>query len=200
MIGKDGEPLMIPGTLKGTKAIGWYIEEYGIAQVSMNITDLAATPLHIAFDEVTAKAAARGIRVTGLEIVGLVPKRTIIDAADHYLRKQRRSLGVTEAEKIKLAIRSMGLDDLKPWDPDEKIIEYVLERTHEKKRLTDLTCRGFADETASESPAPVAARSRPTWERSELLWLRWSQTFRRTKQAGTTVGKSFRTMPLGRSA
>ncbi|MBX3298093.1 MAG: glutamate formimidoyltransferase [Acidobacteria bacterium] len=154
MIGKDGEPLMIPGTLKGTKAIGWYIEEYGIAQVSMNITDLAATPLHIAFDEVTAKAAARGIRVTGLEIVGLVPKRTIIDAADHYLRKQRRSLGVTEAEKIKLAIRSMGLDDLKPWDPDEKIIEYVLERTHEKKRLTDLTCRGFADETASESPAP----------------------------------------------
>ena len=149
-----GEPVMIPGTLKGTKAIGWYIDEYGIAQVSMNITSLAQTPLHVAFDEVSEKAAARGIRVTGLEIVGLVPKSAIIDAGEYYLRKQRRSLGVTDAEKVKIAIRSMGLDDLKPWDPQKKIIEYVIEAEDHVPGLVDLTCRGFADETAAESPAP----------------------------------------------
>jgi len=153
VVDENGEPVMIPGTLKGTKAIGWFIEEYGIAQVSMNITSLAETPLHVAFDEVSEKAAARGIRVTGLEIVGLVPKSAIIDAGDHYLRKQSRSLGVTEAEKVKIAIKSMGLDDLKPWDPQEKIIEYVIAEKGEG-RLVDMTCRGFADETASESPAP----------------------------------------------
>lgn len=150
---ENGEPVMIPGTLKGAKAIGWFIDEYGIAQVSMNITSLAETPLHAAFDEVSEKAAARGIRVTGLEIVGLVPKSAIIDAADHYLRKQSRSLGITEAEKVKIAIRSMGLDDLKPWDAQEKIIEYVIAEKGEG-RLVDMTCRDFADETASESPAP----------------------------------------------
>jgi len=145
---------MIPGTLKGTKAIGWYIEEYGIAQVSMNITNLSETPLHIAFDEVSEKAAARGIRVTGLEIVGLVPKKAIIDAGKYYLTKQTRSLGITESEIVKIAIKSMGLDDLKPFDPKEKIIEYVLSSDENTKSLVELSCRGFADETASESPAP----------------------------------------------
>jgi glutamate formiminotransferase/formiminotetrahydrofolate cyclodeaminase len=154
IVDENGEPVMIPGTLKGTKAIGWYIKEYGIAQVSMNITNLSQTSLHVAFDEVCDKAATRGVRVTGMEIVGLVPKKAIIDAGEHYLRKQRRSLGVTEAEKVKIAIRSLGLSDLKPWDPNEKIIEYVLAADEKKASLVRLTCRGFADETASESPAP----------------------------------------------
>lgn len=149
-----GEPVMIPGTLKGTKAIGWFIAEYGIAQVSMNITNLSQTPLHIAFDEVSEKAQKRGLRVTGLEIVGLVPKKAIIDAGEYYLAKQNRSLGVTDAEKIKIAIKSMGLDDLKPFEPNEKIIEYVLAVEEKAASLVDLSCRGFADETASESPAP----------------------------------------------
>ena len=154
IVDESGEPVMIPGTLKGTKAIGWYIEEYGIAQVSMNITNLSETPLHIAFDEVSEKAAARGIRVTGLEIVGLVPKKAIIDAGKYYLAKQTRSLGITESEIVKIAIKSMGLDDLKPFDPKEKIIEYVLSSDENTKSLVELSCRGFADETASESPAP----------------------------------------------
>lgn len=151
---ENGEPVMIPGTLKGTKAIGWFIEEYGIAQVSMNITNLSQTPLHVAFDEVSQKAQARGIRVTGLEIVGLVPKKAIIEAGKYYLHKQRRSLGITESEIVKIAIKSMGLDDLKPFNPDEKIIEYVLEAENKTDKLVDLTCTEFADETASESPAP----------------------------------------------
>jgi glutamate formiminotransferase/formiminotetrahydrofolate cyclodeaminase len=150
----NGEPVMIPGTLKGTKAIGWYIEEYGIAQVSMNITNLSQTPLHIAFDEVSEKAAARGMRVTGLEIVGLVPKKTLLDAGKYYLAKQRRSLGTNESEIIKIAVKSMGLDDLKPFHPEEKIIEYMLAVDEKTNTLIDMTCRGFADETASESPAP----------------------------------------------
>ncbi|MBE7515249.1 MAG: glutamate formimidoyltransferase [Chloracidobacterium sp.] len=149
-----GETVMLPGTLKGTKAIGWLIDEYGIAQVSMNITNLSETPLHVAFDEVDEKARARGLRVTGLEIVGLVPKAAIMDAGRHYLRKQQRSLGVTDAELIKIAVKSMGLDDLKPFVADEKIIEYMLAAEGKKDSLVDMTCRGFADETASESPAP----------------------------------------------
>ena len=151
---KNGEPVMIPGTLAGTKAIGWFIDEYGIAQVSMNITNLSQTPLHAAFDEVSEKAAARGVRVTGTEIVGLVPKKALIDAGLHYLTKQRRSHGVSEAEIIKIAIKSMGLDDLKPFIPEEKIIEYVMEAAYKTNKLIDMTCRAFADETASESPAP----------------------------------------------
>ena len=151
---ENGEPVMLPGTLKGTKAIGWFIAEYGIAQVSMNITNLSDTPLHLAFDEVSEKAAKRGLRVTGLEIVGLVPKKAIIDAGNHYLTKQQRSLGITEAEIVKIAIKSMGLDDLKPFDPAEKIIEYVIAAEYKTESLVDMTCRGFADETASESPAP----------------------------------------------
>ncbi len=149
-----GEPVMLSGTLKGTKAIGWFIAEYGIAQVSMNITNLSQTPLHVAFDEVSDKARSRGLRVTGLEIVGLVPKMAIIDAGKYYLTKQRRSLGVTEDEIIKIAVKSMGLDDLKRFEPKEKIIEYVLAAEERKDSLVDMTCRGFADETASESPAP----------------------------------------------
>ncbi|HEX6125534.1 MAG TPA: glutamate formimidoyltransferase [Pyrinomonadaceae bacterium] len=151
---ESGQPVTIPGTLSGTKAIGWYIAEYGIAQVSMNITNLSQTPLHVAFDEVSEKAQKRGIRVTGLEIVGLVPKEAIIDAGKHYLRKQQRSLGVSEAEIIKIAIKSMGLDDLKPFRPEEKIIEYLVEAEEKTERLIDMTCRDFAEETASESPAP----------------------------------------------
>jgi len=154
VLDENGEPIMIPGTLKGTKAIGWFIPEYGVAQVSMNITNLSQTPLHVAFDEVSEKAAARGIRVTGLEIVGLVPKKAIVDAGIHYLTKQKRSIGVTEAEIVKIAIKSMGLDDLKPFVPEEKIIEYVLAAEFKAGKLVDLTCTAFADETASESPAP----------------------------------------------
>lgn len=149
----NGKDVWIPGTLKGCKAIGWYIEEYGIAQVSMNVTNITQTPLHVAFDEVFAKAAARGIRVTGSEIVGLIPKKVLIDAGKYYLEKQQRSLGVAEEEIIKIAIKSMGLDDLKPFNPKEKVIEYLIEDKN-GKRLVDLTARGFTLETASESPAP----------------------------------------------
>lgn len=150
---ENGKTIMIPGTLKGTKAIGWYIEDYGIAQVSMNITSIKVAPVHLCFDEVCRCAANRGIRVTGCEIVGLIPKSVLIDAGKYYLAKQRRSLGVSEDEIMKVAIKSMGLDDLKPFDPKEKVIEYLIE-DHSQKKLVDLTCTGFCEETASESPAP----------------------------------------------
>ena len=150
----DGNPVMRLGTLRATKAIGWFIEEYGIAQVSMNITDISVTPLHVAFDEVCRKADARGVRVTGTEIVGLVPKRALVEAGKYFLRKQHRSVGIAEEEIVRLAVKSMGLDDLKPFKPEEKVIEYLLEAQVEKKRLIDMTCKGFAEETASESPAP----------------------------------------------
>ncbi len=149
----NGEPVMIPGTLKSTKAIGWFIEEYGIAQVSMNLTDIAVTPLHVAFDEVCRKADARGVRVTGTEIVGLVPKRALLEAGKYFLHKQHRSTGISEEEIIRMAVKSMGLDDLKPFNPKEKVVEYMLEEQGQK-RLIDMTCQGFAEETASESPAP----------------------------------------------
>ncbi len=142
----------IPGTLKGTKAIGWYIDEYGIAQVSMNITDIDATPLHVAFEEVCAKAAARGLRVTGAEIVGLVPKRVLLEAGRFYLEKQQRSLGISEEEIVKIAVKSMSLGDLKPFNPKEKVIEYMM--ADEKKGLAQMTVEGFTRETASESAAP----------------------------------------------
>ena len=151
---EKGNTVMIPGTLKATKAIGWFIEEYGIAQVSMNITNISTTPVHVAYEEVFAKAAARGVRVTGAEIVGLVPKKCLIDAGKYYLAKQQRSLGVDEAEIIKIAVKSMGLDDLKPFKPEEKIIEYVMEADNKERKLVDMTCTGFANETACESPAP----------------------------------------------
>lgn len=147
----------IPGTLKGCKAIGWFIEEYGIAQVSMNITDMNVTPLHVAFEEVCRAAAARGLRVTGTEIVGLVPKRVLVDAGKFYLEKQQRSLGVPEEELIKIAVKSLGLNDLKPFNPKEKVIEYLMtdeEVQARKERLVRMSVKGFARETASESAAP----------------------------------------------
>lgn len=150
---ENGNPIMIPGTLKGCKAIGWYIDEYGIAQVSMNITDMRTTPLHVAFEEVCRCAQNRGIRVTGTEVVGMMPKSALIDAAKYFLKKQNRSLGISESEMIKIAVKSLGLDDLKPFDPQEKVIEYMIEDKN-SKRLIDMTCKGFAEETASESPAP----------------------------------------------
>ena len=151
---EHGNTIMLPGTLKGTKAIGWFIDEYGIAQVSMNITDINATPLHVAFDEVCRAAAARGIRVTGTEIVGLVPRRALIDAGKYFLKKQQRSVGIPEAEILRMAVKSMGLDELAPFNPSEKVIEYMLETSDKGSRLIEKTCRAFADETSSESPAP----------------------------------------------
>ena len=154
---EKGEQIWIPGTLKGCKAIGWYIDEYGIAQVSMNITDIDQVPLHVAFEEVCRAAAARGLKVTGVEIVGLVPKRVLIDAGKFYLEKQQRSLGISEEEIIKIAVKSMSLDDLKPFNPKEKVIEYLMEdeaELAEKERLVRMTVKGFAAETASESAAP----------------------------------------------
>ncbi|MBR0501231.1 MAG: glutamate formimidoyltransferase [Bacteroidales bacterium] len=154
---EKGEQLWIPGTLKGCKAIGWYIDEYGIAQVSMNITDIDATPLHVAYEEVSRAAAARGLRVTGAEIVGLVPKKVLIEAGKFYLAKQQRSLGIDESEILKIAVKSMSLDDLKPFNPKEKVIEYLMQDEAEeaaKHRLVRMSVEGFAKETASESPAP----------------------------------------------
>ncbi len=150
----DGNTIMIPGTLKCTKAIGWYIDEYGIAQVSMNITNINVTPLHIAFDEVCRCADNRGIRVTGTEIVGLIPKRTLIEAGKYFLEKQHRSTGIPEKDIIDIAIHSLGLSDLRPFNPREKVIEYLLEDNDPKARLVDLTTSGFAEETSRESPAP----------------------------------------------
>ena len=153
---ENGEPIMRPGTLKSCKAIGWFIKEYGIAQVSMNMTNLSVTPLHEAFDEVCRAAEARGVRVTGAEIVGLVPKRALVDAGRHFLRKQHRSTGLPERELVRIAIESMGLSNLKEFKPEEKVVEYILEAEERKgvERLVDMTCEGFAEETASESPAP----------------------------------------------
>ena len=154
---ENGQEIWIPGTLKGCKAIGWFIDEYGIAQVSMNITDINQTSLHAAFEEVSRAAAARGMRVTGAEIVGLVPKCALVDAGKFYLARQQRSLGISEAEIIRIAVKSMGLDELKPFEPKEKVIEYMIEDEQEqaaKERLIRMTCKGFAIETASESPAP----------------------------------------------
>jgi glutamate formiminotransferase/formiminotetrahydrofolate cyclodeaminase len=149
----QGQPVMVPGSLKAVKAIGWYIAEYGIAQVSMNLTDLSVTPMHVAFDEVCQCADARGLRVTGSELVGLVPLAALLDAGRHYLRKQQRSLGVPESELLKIAIRSLGLDELAPFKPEERILEYRLRPAGERK-LVDLSVTGFANETASESVAP----------------------------------------------
>ena len=153
---ENGEPVMKPGTLKACKAIGWFIDEYGIAQVSMNMTDLSVTPLHVAFDEVCRAADARGVRVTGTEIVGLVPKKVLVDAGRYFLRKQHRSTGVPERELVRIAIETMGLSTLKEFKPEEKVIEYMLEADEQKSvnKLVDMTCKAFAEETASESPAP----------------------------------------------
>jgi len=149
---ENGKPVMIPGSLKCVKGIGWFIEEYGVAQISMNLTNISVTPVHIAYDEVWKKAEARGIRATGSELVGLIPLEAMLEAGRYFLRKQKRSVGIDNDELIKIAIKSMGLDDLKPFDPKERIIEYLLEEG--KNKLVDMTISGFANETASESPAP----------------------------------------------
>ena len=148
-----GNPVRIPGTLKAVKGIGWYIEEYGIAQISLNLTDINVTPVHVAFDEACTKAHERGIRVTGSELVGLLPLRVLTDAADHYLRKQERSLGISEAEKVKIAVKSLGLDDLAPFDPAKRVIEYIIAEEGSAP-LVNMTLTQFADTTASEAPAP----------------------------------------------
>ena len=153
VLDENGEPVLIPGKLKAVKGIGWYIDEYGIAQISYNLTNVSITPMHIAFDETCKAADRRGLRVTGSELVGLVPLKAMLDAADFYLSKQSRSLGISESEKIKIAVKSLGLDDLKPFDPKERIIEYML-ADNSNAKLVDMTVADFADETASESMAP----------------------------------------------
>ncbi len=150
---ENGKPVRIPGTLKKTKAIGWFIKEYGIAQISMNLTDISVTPVHIAFDEVCRSANSHGIRVTGSELVGVIPLQAMLDAGKYFLRKQQRSTGISDREIIKIAVKSLGLDELYPFDPDKKIIEYILEDMTEDK-LVNMSLTDFANETASESPAP----------------------------------------------
>ena len=150
---EKGDPVWTPGLLKAVKGIGWFIEEYGVAQISMNLTDLGVTPVHVAFDACDERATARGIRVTGSEIVGLVPLKVLLDAGRHYLTKQKRSLGVSDAELIKIAVRSLGLDELSPFDPQTRVIEYAI-RDEGTKRLVDLSLEKLVHETASESPAP----------------------------------------------
>lgn len=149
----NGEKVRIPGSLKAVKGMGWYIEEYGIAQLSLNLTNINTTPVHVAFDEACAKAAERGIRVTGSEIVGLIPLRVLIEAADHYLVKQERSLGIPDDEKVKIAVKSLGLDDLAPFKPEEKVIEYLID-DEGSNPLVKMSLSAFANETAKESPAP----------------------------------------------
>jgi len=155
ILDENGEPKRIPGTLKSVKGIGWYIEEYGIAQLSLNLTNINVTPVHVAFEESCNKSAERGIRVTGSELVGLIPKQCLLDAADYFLKKQERSLGISEKEKIKIAVKSLGLDDLAPFNPQEKVIEYIIDsKLNGGKRLIEMNLRAFAEETSSESPAP----------------------------------------------
>jgi glutamate formiminotransferase/formiminotetrahydrofolate cyclodeaminase len=149
----DGNPVNVPGTLKAVKAIGWFIEEYGVAQISMNLTNIRETPVHVAFDEVCKKADARGIRVTGSELVGLIPLQCMLDAGRYFLEKQQRSTGVSERELIKIAVKSMGLDELGAFEPEKRIIEYLLEDAANEK-LVQMSLKAFAEETASESPAP----------------------------------------------
>jgi glutamate formiminotransferase/formiminotetrahydrofolate cyclodeaminase len=153
ILNADGSPKSIPGSLKSVKAIGWYIQEYGVCQISMNLTNINITPIHIAFDEVVKKASERGIRVTGSELIGLIPLKGMLDAGKYFLNKQKRSVGVSESELIKIAVKSMGLDELAPFNPKERIIEYVLKNTADSK-LINMNLATFADETASESPAP----------------------------------------------
>jgi glutamate formiminotransferase/formiminotetrahydrofolate cyclodeaminase len=151
---ENGDNMMIPGSLKSVKAIGWFIEEYGIAQISMNLTNISVTPVHIAFDEVCRKAEIRGVRVTGSELVGLIPLKSMLEAGRYFLLKQKRSAGVSDEELIKIAVRSMGLNEIHPFKPGEKIIEYVLAKGEKQRELISMSLKRFMDETASESPAP----------------------------------------------
>ena len=150
---ENGNEVVKPGKLKAVKAIGWFIEEYGIAQVSINLTNISITPVHMAFDECVKSADSRGLRVTGSELVGLIPLQALLDAGKYFLNKQKRSVGVSEEELIRLAVKSLGLDELSPFDPYKKIIEYLL-RDEKQNKLVKMNLREFANETASESPAP----------------------------------------------
>jgi len=152
VLDENGVPVRIPGKLKAVKGMGWYIDEYGIAQISYNLTNISITSMHVAFDETVKSATERGLRVTGSELIGLIPLQAMLDAGDFFLRKQQRSLGISEAEKIKIAVKSLGLDDLKPFNPDEKIIEYVMK--DDTQKLVDFSVSDFAEETAGESMAP----------------------------------------------
>ncbi len=155
ILDENGEKVYTPGSLKKVKGIGWYIEEYGIAQLSLNLTDISVTPVHVAFDEACKRAEARGLRVTGSELVGLIPLKGMLEAGKYFLRKQNRSTGIPEKELIKIAVRSLGLDDLYEFQPDEKIIEYKMAKKRgEQKKLNHMSVSDFSDETASESPAP----------------------------------------------
>jgi glutamate formiminotransferase/formiminotetrahydrofolate cyclodeaminase len=149
----NGEPVRQSGTLKAVKGIGWYIEEYGVAQLSLNLTNIRTTPVHVAFDEACARAQDRGIRVTGSELVGLLPLRVLTEAADYFLGKQQRSRGISDSEKVKIAVKSLGLDDLAPFDPTKRVIEYVISEPGNAP-LLDMNLKAFAELTASESPAP----------------------------------------------
>ena len=153
VVDENGQKAWTPGSLKCVKGIGWFIEEYGIAQISMNLTNISVTPVHLAFDEVYKKAQARGVRVTGSELVGLIPLKAMLDAGRYFLRKQKRSLGVCDKEIIKIAVKSLGLDELYEFKPQEKIIEYAI-ADRSQRRLVDMSLEGFVWETASESPAP----------------------------------------------
>jgi len=153
VLDENGEPKRIPGKLKAVKGIGWYIEEYGIAQISYNLTNISITSMHVAFDETVKAAQERGLRVTGSELIGLIPLQAMLDAGDYFLKKQERSLGIDDAEKIKIAVKSLGLDELKPFNPQERIIEYVMAKDA-PQQLVDLSITAFANETASESMAP----------------------------------------------
>ncbi len=155
---EKGENIMVPGTLKGVKALGWYIEEYGIAQISMNLTNISETPVHVAFEEVCRKAEMRGVRVTGSELVGLIPLRSLLEAGRYYLNRQQRSTGVPDEELVRIAARSLGLSDISPFKPHEKIIEYVMAEKGNPK-LADTSLRAFMNKTASESPAPGGGSS-----------------------------------------
>jgi glutamate formiminotransferase/formiminotetrahydrofolate cyclodeaminase len=149
---ENGEPMRIPGTLKKVRAIGWFIREYGIAQISMNLTDITVTSMHQAFDEVVERARERGIRVTGSELIGVIPLQAMLDVGKYFLRKQQRSVGIPDEEIIKIAVKSLGLDELSPFDPKKRIIEYLID--DQQNKLVDLTLSGFSNETLSESPAP----------------------------------------------
>lgn len=152
---KNGNPDTIPGSLKHVKAIGWYIEEFGIAQISMNLTNITETPIHTVFEEVVKKANARGASVTGSELVGLIPLKSMIDAGKYFLKKQNRSIGIPEEDIIKIAIESLGLNQVKTFDPNKNIIEYYLDKiTNKNGKLIDLSSRSFSDEVSRETPAP----------------------------------------------
>ncbi len=149
----NGNPIRTPGTLKKVRAIGWFIKEYGIAQISMNLTDITVTPIHIAFDEICEKARLQGLRVTGSELIGLIPLSAMLDAGRYFLRKQQRSTGIPDRELVRIAVKSLGLDELTPFDPKKRIIEYLLDEP-ENNELVNMTVSDFIEETASESPAP----------------------------------------------